>query len=204
MCNRCGDYCIVTTHIRCETVVLNIALLRLIQNMKPSCILLYLHHCTECYSVTPHTRCETVVHNNLLSWFAQGVNALSRIVYCHDSHMSWNRGAEFCTVPTPRHDMKPLCRMLYCPDSHTMQIHHAFNYTVKTHAQYGTIVHKIVLSRLTRDVKALWRTLYCHKSHSMWNLLEQYHIVTTHTECTNRCAEYCTVMICSQCETIEQ
>jgi hypothetical protein len=73
-----------------------------------------------------------------------------RILYCHDSP----------------HDVKPLCRMLYCTDSHTIQIRCAFNYTVTTHAQCGTILHQIVLSRLTHDFKAMWRLLYCKNVHS--------------------------------------
>jgi hypothetical protein len=80
--------------------------------------------------------------------------------------MSSNRGAEYCTVTTPTHDVKPLCRMLYCTDSHTMQIRCAFNNTVTTHAQCGTILHQIVLSRLTHDFKALWRILYCQNVYS--------------------------------------
>jgi hypothetical protein len=97
--------------------------------------------------------------------------------------MSWNRGAEYCTVTNPTHDVKPLCRMLYCTDSHTKQIRCAFNYTVTTHAQCGTILHKIVLSRLTHDFKALWRIVYCQSIHTMWMLFEKYCTVRTHTEC---------------------
>ena len=86
--------------------------------------------------------------------------------------MSWNRGEEYCTVTTPTHDVKPLCRILHCPHSHTMQICCAFNYTVTTHAQCGTILYKIVLWRLTHDFKTLWRILYCQNVHTMWIVLE--------------------------------
>jgi hypothetical protein len=91
-------------------------------------------------------------------------------------------GRIFC-CHTPTHDVKSLCRMLYCTDSHTMHIRCAFNYTVTTHAQCGTILHKIVLSRLTHDFIALWIILYCQNVHTMWILWEKYCTVKTHTEC---------------------
>jgi hypothetical protein len=100
-------------------------------------------------------------------------------------HIRWNRGAAYCTVTTPTHDVKSLFRMLYCPDSHTMQIRCAFNYTVTRHAQCETILYKIVPSRFSHDVSALWRILYCQNVHTMWIRLEKYCTLKTHTECEN-------------------
>ena len=94
----------------------------------------------------------------------------------------WNTLSKGCFInietyklifTTPTHDVKPLCRMLHCTDSHTMQIRCAFNYTVTTHAQCGTILHSIVLSWLIHDFKALWRILYCQNVHAMWILFEK-------------------------------
>ena len=119
MWNPKSEYCTVTTHTQCETVVLNIALPRLTQNMKPSCILLYLHHCTKCYSVTR----------------TQDVKPLFTILYSHDPHRKWNHCVEYCTVTTQAlcetvvhiivislltHHVKLLYALLYCHDSHTM------------------------------------------------------------------------------------
>ena len=80
--------------------MLNIALSHLTQNMKLSCIVLYLHYCTECYSITPHTRCETFVHNNVLSRSAQKAKPFCIILYCHEANTIWKLCAENCTVTT--------------------------------------------------------------------------------------------------------
>jgi hypothetical protein len=100
MWNCCTQYCTVTAHTLCETVVLNIALSHLTQNMKLSCILLYLHYCTEYYSISSHTRCETFVHNNVLSRSAQKAKPFCIILYCHESNTIWKLCAENCTITT--------------------------------------------------------------------------------------------------------
>ena len=138
--------------------------------MKPSCILLCIHHCTECYSVTAHTRCETVVHNNLLSWFAQEVTPLSRILYCQDSHMSWNRCVECCIVPThtrckfimhliilSRHtlNMEPLYIKLYCHDSLATLKLCGEHCTVTNHIPCETFWNNIILSRHPQNVQTV-------------------------------------------------
>ena len=84
----------------CEAVVLNIALSHLTQNMKRSCIVLYLHYCTECYSITPHIRCETFVHNNVLSRSAQKAKPFCIILYYNEANTIWKLGAENFTVTT--------------------------------------------------------------------------------------------------------
>jgi hypothetical protein len=89
--------------------------------MKLSCISLYFHYCTECYSITPHTRCEL----------------LFTIIYSHDPHRKWSRCVEYCIVTNQRLcetfeqnivlsrltlDVKPLYIIVYSPNGYEIGI----------------------------------------------------------------------------------
>ena len=59
---------------------------------------------------------------------------------------------------------------------------HTHYCTVTTPTLFETVVHIIVLSRLTHYAKLLYTVLYCHDSHIMWNCCAEYCTVTSHTK----------------------
>ena len=128
-----------------------------------------------------------------------------------------NLWAEYCTVTTRTlcetvlqnivlfrltHDVKSLRILLYCHDWRMMWNRCADCCTVTTQPLCETawqnmvlsrlaheceiVLQIILLTRLPRDVKPLSRLLYCDNSHTIWN----------------SCADYCTIMTYTQCETV--
>lgn len=137
---------IVIVHTRWKTCEQNIVLSRLVHYLKPICRIVYCfdshtmwnrsaYYCT----VTTDTWCENIVQIVVLSRLKHFVKPLSRICYCpdshtnvksfcrlfywHDSHVMWNRWADYCIVVThirfetvlqiivllrPTHNVKPL------------------------------------------------------------------------------------------------
>jgi hypothetical protein len=143
--------------------------------MKPSCILLYHHHCTECYSVTVHTRCETAVYFILLSRSAQEVKPLCWILHCHYSNLCETVVLNIALSHLTQ-NMKPSCILLcfhYCTEY----------YSITPHTRCESFVHNNLLSRSAQKVKLLCRILYCHESNTMWKLCAENSTVTTNTRC---------------------
>jgi hypothetical protein len=148
-CKRCTQYCTLTTHTLCETVVLNIALSHLTQNMKMSCILLYLHYCTECYSIKSNISRDSTIFCTKFSYsvcfvtvqyYTKRFSFLCRTweyiivnkIFTSCVRRDWITICTIVQVQFPT-GSETLCRILLFHDSSLCE----------------TVVHIIVLSRLT-------------------------------------------------------